>query len=328
MILLAAVVGAYAGGYLTRAWVGGALLGMLGAGVIWSNALAYRDVNLAPAEQLTELEEVGEAIAGEGPTLMTEYSPYGARHFLRDAEPESVSDLRRHELPLLDGGPVRKGFSADTDQLDPGAIYRYRSLVLRRSPTSSRPPAAYELAWSGDFYDVWQRAPAPMGAPARLPLGSRRDPAAKPRCRDVRRLAARGSALAAATRPGPLVVSASAEGAVRIQRPGEYEVWLEGSVRPRVEALIDGQPVGEVRHELNNHGQFVSFGSTVLRAGTHLVELRSSGADLSPGSAGGPPAGPLVLSRGDARDSRVVEVPAAVAEERLCGREWDWIEAG
>src|SRR5262249_12424062 len=64
------------------------------AGVLWSNALAYRDVWLAPQEKLAELEHVGKLIDGQGPALMTEYEPYGVRHFLRDADAEGASELR------------------------------------------------------------------------------------------------------------------------------------------------------------------------------------------------------------------------------------------
>ena len=67
-------------------------------------ALAYRDVNLAPRDQLAELETIGHRIAGQGPTLMTEYQPYGVRHFLRDADPEAASELRRRQVPLRAAG--------------------------------------------------------------------------------------------------------------------------------------------------------------------------------------------------------------------------------
>ena len=116
----------------TRWRVAGAVaLGATAGGVLWSNALAYRDASLAPHGQLAELERVGGLTAGEGPTLMTEYEPYGVRHFLRDGEPEGISELRRRAIPLLDGSMVPKGESVDTDRIDPGALAVYRTLVLR-----------------------------------------------------------------------------------------------------------------------------------------------------------------------------------------------------
>jgi hypothetical protein len=82
-------------GFLLLALVGGAkllehrrpvalvALATIAGGVCASNALAYRDARLAPREQLLELEQIGRRFAGEGPALMTEYQPYGVRHFLR-----------------------------------------------------------------------------------------------------------------------------------------------------------------------------------------------------------------------------------------------------
>ena len=46
--------------------------------MVWSNALAYRDANLAPRDQLAELELIGPEIAGEAGAPMTEYQPYGS----------------------------------------------------------------------------------------------------------------------------------------------------------------------------------------------------------------------------------------------------------
>ena len=75
------------------------MLGLaIAAGVVWSNALAYHEANLAPRERHAELEQIGEAIAGEGPTLMTEYEPYGVRHFLREADPEGAAHAALREL--------------------------------------------------------------------------------------------------------------------------------------------------------------------------------------------------------------------------------------
>ncbi len=348
-ILTLAAAGAAAAILRGRAVEGWLALAAIVIGVGWSNWLAYRDVNLAPYDQFAELEQIGEEIEGEGPTLMTEYSPFGARHFLREADPESVSELRRRPIPRLNGKVVEKGFNADTDELDTAALAAYRTLVLRRSPTQSRPPAAYEPIWRGRFYEAWQR-PEQLLLPPRLPLGTRVDPSARPSCAEVEELAPQGSTLVAATASRPVAVSLAAadyprdwaapgfretptprgEGTIVadafVRKSARYEVWLGGSVRPGVELLVDGMPSGEVRHELNNFGQYVNLGSADLDRGTHRIELRFSGPDLHPGSGGSARAvGPLLLSDAEAADARLVRVDAADAE-RLCGRSWDWIE--
>ena len=318
-----------------RAAAGALLAAVIAGGVAWSNALAYRDVNLAPRDRLAELEQIGELIAGEGPALMTEYEPYGARHFLREADAEGASELRRRQVPLIGGGTVAKGDAVDTDMLDPAGLFVYRTLVLRRSPTQSRPPAAYDLVWSGESYEVWQRPGRPAPRPERLPLGGNTAPLEIPRCADVRELATATDALVAARRGGRVQILRRAElppaaihNSVTIRRPGDYEIWLGGSVRPRVDLTIDGQTVGSARHVLNNEGQYVLLGDVALAAGEHQVVVGFAAADLHPGSGGAAPAvGPLLLSRTEAADATLVRLPASDWRE-LCGRAWDWIETG
>lgn len=348
--MLVALLGCAALGRLTRPAAAIAAFAVLGAGVLWSNALQYRDVNLAPHDQFAELEEIGDLIETDGPALMTEYSPYGARHFLRRADPESISELRFRQIPLRNGNLVEKGSSADTDAIDPGALALYRTLVLRRSPAQSRPPAGYELVYSGSYYEAWQR-PAGVGSvPERLPLGDQYDPVAEPNCERVKSLATSGGDLVAATGVAPVVVplsqtdyprswrrpglpfapapdsAGSIEVSVRVNRPDEYEIWLGESVKPQVQLFVDGEPSGEVRHQLNNYGGYVRLGSATLEPGVHEIEARFSGPDLAPGSGGvADPIGPLTLSGAEAAESRLVRVAAADAET-LCGREWDWIE--
>ena len=300
-------------------------LGVALAAVAWSAVAQWGGVSLAPRAQFDELRAIAGEISGEGPTLMTEYSPYGARYFLRDADPESVSELRRRSIPLAGGGEVEKGRSTDTDLLDPDALAVYRTLVLRRSPAQSRPPSPYRLTWQGEFYEAWQRPATRAALPRRLALGSRSDPVAEPNCRAVRDLAGGASELIAAASANPVSMPLS-EAEVVVERPGGYEVWLAGSVRSAAELMVDGEPVREIRHELNNSGQYVSFGEVPLERGTHRIEFRLSGADLHPGSGGSLPVGPIALTRGEAADSKLVRVPASAAG-RLCGRAWDWIEA-
>jgi hypothetical protein len=327
----------------------------LATGVIWSNALAYRDANLAPREQLAELERVGDRIAGQGPTLMTEYQPYGARHFLRDAEPEAVSELRRRRIALAGGATVAKGETADTDELEPAGLLAYRTLVLRRSPAQSRPPAVYDLRWRGDYYEIWQRPPGPPVRLVRLGLGRGPRPAGRVACSQIEELAAGarpGQRLVAAAR-APAVVRSLAgaryprawstpatratpvpEGAGTVAMSigplagGLYEIWLRGSVRPGVELVVDGQAAGSVRHQLNNSGQYVRLGEAELGPGKHSIAIRFAGADLHPGSGGASTAiGPLVLTAAGAAEATLVRVGPGRART-LCGHAWDWIELG
>jgi hypothetical protein len=314
-------------------FVGAILIVAVAGGVIWSGVLTYGGVSLAPYGQLHELEQIGEEFAGEGPALMTEYNPYGARHFLRDLDGEAASELRERTVPLRDGGVVEKGYAVDTDELDLNGLLEYRTLVLRRSPTRSRPPAAYRLVRSGDTYEVWQR---PEGlvepVPEHLPLGGEYEPAAVPECAEVLALAARAEsqgragARMIAARHAPL--SDATDGGFEVPRPGRYAAWLKGSVRGADELYVDGRRVGEVRHEINNEGGYMLMGETRLDAGAHEAELRFGGADLHPGSGGfpRPEVGPLLFAPVGEEGGEIVSIPVEEAES-LCGQRWDWIEA-
>jgi hypothetical protein len=325
---------------------------IVAGGVIVSNVLGYRDVNLAPRDQLAELEHIGDRIDGEGPALMTEYNPYGARHFLRKADAEGASELRRRVVPLRTGGTLEKGRWADTDSFDLGGLLIYRTLVLRRSPAQSRPPLPYSLIDAGRYYEVWQRGPDPPPGLSLLPLGQITDPGSVAQCSAIQRFAAgvAGDTLAYAERPANVVVAASrtqhpgswsngtsetisprsagtASATVDLPAPSAWQIWLGGSVRGRMDVSIDGRPAGSVRHFLNNDGLYVELGSATLDAGRHTVELHYHGTDDHPGSGGRvSPIGPLILSPADPATEPVNLVPASRAGD-LCGKRLDWVES-
>lgn len=330
---------------------GGLVLAVLAAGVVWSNALAFRDANLAPYDQMLELEQIGEDIAGEGPALMTEYQPYGARHFLREADAEAASELRRRLIPLRDGGSLEKGLWADTDDFDPLALQTYRTLVLRHSPGQSRPPGDYGLVSSGEHYEVWQR-PEEVVEPSgeHHPLGDGPSPAAPAPCAEVRRLAKGARELDYVPGPAQVVVDADAvsaptewssataalapssdgvaEGSFEVPTAGAWQMWIGGSARGELTATVGGEEVGSVRHELNNSGLYFELGSVVLDAGMHQLELAYEGPSFTkPGSGNGLPEGigPILLEP-ESRDYEVRTLPSERAPE-LCGKTLDWIEA-
>ena len=154
----------------------------IAVGVLWSNGLAYSNAWLAPRARLAELDQVGTRFAGQGPTLMTETEPYGVRHFLRNLDPEGAAERRRRLIPLLDGQGLAKGKYADLDRFQLEGVLVYRTIVLARSPSESRPPSVYRPVWSGRYYDVWQRPNGPPGILAHTPLGDAVQPGAVPPC--------------------------------------------------------------------------------------------------------------------------------------------------
>jgi hypothetical protein len=333
---------------------GGAIVLAAGAvtvGIVWSNVLAYHEANLAPRTQFAELAQIGERIAGQGPTLMTEYQPYGARHFLREAAPEAAAELREREDPLISGELLEKGESADIDQLQLPAVLVYRTLVLQRSPVASRPPSPYRLTFADRFWEVWQR-PARLRRTViwHLPLGDATHPGAIADCATVTRLARRRGVdeLLAEPVENPLVVglarsshpaawaaqgealapsgAGTARLAVQVLSAGRYTVWLGGSTRGPLSISLDGHLVGSALQEIQESGQYIPFGALTLRPGRYTVALRYGGQQWRPGTGGPPEAiGPLVLRRegqaGDEATARQPRVPPiageAVAREPL-----------
>jgi hypothetical protein len=334
--------------------VEGAVLAVLvTGGVLWSNVLQYHDAWLAPRSQLAELEPIGERFAGDGPALMTEYQPYGVRHFLRDLDPEGASELRVRPVLLRTGQPVERGHSANLDAFSLDAILTYRTLVLRRSPVESRPPSSYQLVASGHWYEVWQRPESPdRQILEHYSLGDDLQPGAVPRCADVlrlARLAGPNGVLATVDRAPAIVVdlsttsvprgwgvdefgrlipagSGTVETAVDVTTPGRYGIWLGGSYRDRLEAKVDGSGVAVVRNHLEHYGQYTPLGEIELAPGRHRISLEYARPDWRPGSSGSQlEMGPLALGRTTA-DVPVRYVSPAEART-LCGKRLDWIEA-
>jgi hypothetical protein len=322
-------------------------------GVLWSNALAYHDVWLAPFDRLSALQSIGDRIAGQGPTLMTDYEPYGVRHLLRNADPEGAAELRRRRVPLRNGSVLHEGQFADIDAYALGGLEVYRTLVLRRSPAASRPPLPFQLVERDRYWEVWQKdgSASPID---HLPAGSGADPTAVLPCREITALAAeRGTAqLVASIRRDPVIIPLStlslpggwqldgpgsavaypyrpgtATGSFQVPRSGHYGAWIGGSDHGQSNLQIDGRPIGGETRVLDHVGDYRELGSTHLDAGTHRVALSYDSGGLAPGSGLGPSAiGPIALSTATAAEARLVTVPAVDAGT-LCGRRLDWVEA-
>lgn len=208
------------------------VLAVLAGGVLWSNALAYHAVTLAPRASLSELQHIGTLVAGRGPTFINDYEVYADRHFLREGDPVEPAEYRPVDLPLRDGTLLTKSAWADIDSFPLSTLEPYRSLVLRRSPTESRPPSIYHLVYRGDYYELWQREPVPstriiehvpLGESNTLPFcGSAQfgpskplcsvDPVAISSCTEIlalgKRAGARHATLLAYQRPAPIVARA------------------------------------------------------------------------------------------------------------------------
>jgi hypothetical protein len=340
---------------------GGVVLAVLGAAVLWSNSMQYHAVLVAPGARLAELGTIGSKFNGQGPALLTDFEAYGARHFLRGLDAQTPSGLRVDEILLRNGQQAANGVSPDIDEIRYDQLRPFKTLVIRRTGTASRPPSSYHWVWSGHYYDVWQRNPGPNRVITHVALGSRFQPAAVPDCKVVMQLADRASAahgvLATVFRPQAIVMSPKGQivnprhfylygephGLVYKKRPyklilpfrvstdGKYRVWVGGSFTSTLTAKLDGHQVGQQRNQIEWPGNFLNFGAAHLGPGSHVLVIKHDGPDWGPGSGAKPPfgLGPFVISR--VTDSspviRRVHIVQPSDARSLCGRSLDWIEA-
>jgi hypothetical protein len=337
---------------------------LIAGGVSWSNALAYKDVTLAPRSQLRELEQINERFTG--PTLLTDYEPYAARHFLRDLDVDGTWPFR---IPLGGGRsflPKKDDLRIETEAFDKPSLLHYRTIVRRHNPASSYPAAAYRLAWSGRYWEVWQRTPRPGRIVAHLPLGGGGQPAGRPKCSDVLAIARQvGSTgvLAFSERPSlneaelapvPVWTSHAAgaavpnelrsgvvKGRLDVPRSGRYAFWTSGTFYRRVQLRVDGKAVSKPRREWNfSFPNYVFLGTSDLSRGAHSVGVHygdegglhpgtNGHAAVAPGLGVAPLVqfgfGPLVFTR-ESPGWRVTYSRPSQARN-LCGKTLDWVEA-
>jgi hypothetical protein len=323
---------------------------VVSVGVVWSLLLAYHEVNLAPYQQLKELELIGDQYGGLEPTLMIEYSPYAVRHFLRRNQAEGAGELRVSPVTMADGTQLPKGEYADIDEFALPSIMAYQTLVLRRSPVASRPPANYVLQGQDRFYEVWQVGEVAPIPTEHIPLGDQADPTGTLSCVTIRDKADEatrtGGRLAAVVRPQPITVpltgtthpadwtsgqrvvlrsSGTLTTSIDVAAAGEYEFWLRGWVRGTVRVLVDGVQVGQLSQQLNQYENYSSLGVGEISAGRHELQLEYSAPWFAPGVGGSSDAvDPLVMSPVPTTTD-VVQVPAADYQS-LCGKQLDWLE--
>jgi hypothetical protein len=329
------------------------LIAIVGSGVLVSDAMTYKNVWLAPFSQQDELLTIGKLYAGQGPTLMTEFSVFGARYFLRNMGAESASELRVHVIPTRDGTQLPKGYAADIDLFDNPTIDYFKLLVLRKAPNASRPPLNYELIWSGRYYEVWKRMATNMIIEKTMPLGSIFYPGAVPGCKEVTTFLAHrtaGDKVFAATRAKVFVVdfsngdlpvtwlptpthtggvdragSGGFSRAFSVDETRNYDFWIAGSFPGRLKLQLDdeevfsGNSVFEGNPFLTNHLTRVR-----LSAGSHVLTLIYATPALLPGGDGNSRFGPIYISSQTAGAVKVTEIPDSKVA-RLCTQNLDWI---
>ncbi|HEX3976528.1 MAG TPA: hypothetical protein VHW96_09700 [Solirubrobacteraceae bacterium] len=366
-ILMAAVLGAVALTEYRRRLAGGlvgaVIAAVIVAGVLWTNFLAYHDSSVAPRARFAELAAIGTRFAHDGSALYDQWDTYPL-YFMRE-ESVAIPSTWAGPAPLATAtAPVHSTGQPstpwDVNDMASSYVQGFRVLVLGRSPTTSRPPADFQLAYRGHYYDVWRRTATPTVI-EHIPLtrsdGTDHTPASA--CRAIRAAAAVASSdharLAYVPRPslptfdpttaqhppawaplptngfGPTGILAvgQAAGAVTgtldVPEAGRYQVWLQGSHSRRVIVSVGGHAVGSVTHQIGTDGQYTQVGTVQLGAGTQAVRITRPPATHTPGDLlGGDAIGRLVLVRNPA--PLAVHEVAPTHAGSLCGRALQWVE--
>ncbi len=326
---------------------------VVGSSVLVSDVFTYKNVWLAPYSQMHELETIGKLYSGQGPALMTEYSVFGARYFLRNLDAESASELRVHLIPMSDGSQVPKGFAADISLFDPNVINYYRLLVLRKSLVASRPPLNYHLVWSGTHYEVWERLDRSPVIKKMMSLGNNFTPGSVPSCQAVKTFfadRAKTEKIYTVIRDKTYVISFSngdlpsgwtpvsgLSGAVdrsgtggfsrtfSVDRTDFYNLSLAGSFPGQLRLLIDGEQVFSGHSFFEGNPTLTNTLTRVhIAAGQHVLTLVYTSPILMPGSDVATRFGPIFLSTQFAGDSKVKQVSISRIPQ-LCTENLDWI---
>lgn len=296
---------------------------VLAVSMVWSSALAYQDVSVAPHDRYAELLDINDELDGKGPVIFNEYDEF-AKYFLRDVPsynqpeyphgyrgkpymPNALADERRK--------PVLKS-PLDIDDFTNEYLQSVPYLVLRRSPVRSAPPSNFVLQRRGRYYEVWRRTnrhrvlahmvvgpdyltpSAPLSEAAARRIGERaqRDGG---RLAYVRREPIRGvrpalmeySALwlPFGGYPGAIVTNKAGSVQTFVEAPGSgtYDVWTEGSFNGRPSDItLDGRRIGRLAEGLENPGAFRRVARVTMTAGVYQLRIVQGGGTLHPGSGG------------------------------------------
>ena len=333
-----------------RPGVGIVLAAALVGGLLLSDAMAYHAVKLAPVDRIESLRDLDRHLGEDrGLALFNEPEEF-AKVFLDDTRHNASTEaITPSQVQLR----IPQGFGNlyfDLDEQTLEYVTQFPTVVLRRSPAASRPPAPYELSYRNRHYEVWRRRSGPEVL-EHLPLQGIYQAALEPSCQEVVALARRareGEVLVAAPaptlvmldtiaarrsagwnphpyRPRMVLTATPGEATARVsvRKPGVYRGWIAGSFGRPITAYVDDRPIGSARG-VNNVGQWHALETVPLTAGRHELRIKRPSGGLAPGDGYAGELGPLVLERQE--DAQLERVAPAQARSRLCGREWDWIE--
>ena len=326
------------------------LLGLaIVGGVIASDVLQYHGGDLAPTARYDEMASLDSRYAGHGPVLFTDFDEWSV-YELRDLD-IGGPDFIFPPVGLV-GVARNHGDLVDLDRVKSQALTAYPLIITRRDPTASRPPAAYQLAWEGRYYQVWSRT---AGAPAsfgHLRLSGQR-PVACSAVERVARIAGRHHVDVVVARPvervpvdifralhptwvadhptrvGLLMTpKGSLTATVVVPHSGQWSVWVQGEIMPRIGVAVDGRRVAELGDEVSGNAfnpDTAPPPTVTLAAGAHTLAISRGATSAAPGDGGSAILHAVFLT--PAGSHEVVQAVAPARWRSLCGQRYDWLEA-
>jgi hypothetical protein len=299
----------------------------IAAGILLGDALLYHDTPLSPYARLHELQQIGERYAGQGPTMTPDFEEY-AEYYLRDAQQNSVVNgpalyLRPDVNRAAEPGGI---YAYDMNEFTLEWIESFRTIVMRRNPLASRPPANYRLVSISPYYEVWHRAQPADTVYAHIPFGGspRHEPVPCAEAETALRKAGPNAKALYTTAPknylqldgtnmflrgamansGGTIIANGAGTATRslpIPATDTYDVFMDGSIGRPANVSVDGRHVGTAAYQASYPGETIKIGSVTLTKGVHRIEISRGGVSLHPANGEGVDAfnrsiGPLVLT--------------------------------
>jgi hypothetical protein len=334
----------------------GAMVIVAGLAVaIWgSDLLAYGHNRVAPTGRMNAISQVGSRFSSQGPVLWNEFEEF-AKYFARSARISVPFEALTPQQVQLRHPTYFFGHYFDLDEELLPFVEGYPLIAMRRSPSASRPPANYRLAYANRYYLVWRRGPRPQVL-RHLPEQQLYSSSARASCAAVRRLvenAPANSELIVAKPPelawfeplyardrsfgwglvpgqrGAVVPNTPghASGTLMVEGVGRYALWLQGDFPGPISVSLDGRAVGTASGS-NTPGQWLQVAARqALARGRHAIRLARPGGHrhFGPGEWRVGVIGAPALQR--EAPERLSTLPVANWRE-LCGARVDWIELG
>jgi hypothetical protein len=327
------------------------LLVSLSLAVGASDLLAYGNDPVAPTARIEAIRQVGERFAGQGLVMWNEFEEY-AKVFARASRISVPFEALTPEQVQLRSPTYFYGHYFDLDQERLSFVESYDTIVTRRSPSASRPPANYRLVYQNAYYLGWRRTARPEVL-RHLPEQRLYSPTDTVTCSALEPIASHapaGSELVVAKAPElvwfePLFspdrsngwgADPNQAGAVVTYTPGHasgeltvagharYVVWVQGDFPRPLEVQLDGRTVGSVSGT-DTPGQWTRAATVDLAPGTYRAHIFRPGGHrwFGPGEWRAGTIGAVALQREE--PERMLTV-APARWRTLCGTQADWVE--